>query len=123
MVHDVIRRIEFRPYLDGMGPTFRLIMWDTHRTRSGKSVLGYRLQQIDVSGKRTTLFKGEDFGCSPCLSIDGRESVAGLMTFLTLRPGDTDPEYFADYTPQQLAYCSEHADALGAHARYRFGEG
>ncbi len=70
----------------------------------------------------TVLFEGEDFGCSPMHGIDSDATVAAIMAFLTLRPGDTDPEYFADYTPEQLAYCSEHAETLSCEVDCRFGE-
>ncbi len=42
------------------------------------------------------------------------------MGFLTLRPGDTDPDYFEDYTPEQHAYCDAHAEALSCEVSARF---
>jgi len=44
------------------------------------------------------------------------------MSFLTLRPGDTDDEYFAAYTEAQRAYCGQHAEALHCEVLARFGE-
>lgn len=114
----VLRRVRFAPYRKGCGPTFALTMWDTYRTEHGKSVLGYRLNM-----GRTTLFTGEDFGCSPCHAIDSDDTVRALMSFLTLRPGDTDREYFDGYTAAQLEYCSQHAEALACAVSDRFGEG
>jgi hypothetical protein len=99
-----------------MGPTFTLHLFDTGKTDEyGKSILAYRLTQSD------TIFEGADYHCSPMNAIDSDESVAGLMGFLTLRPGDTDEDYFADYTPKQLAFLG-HAEALGAEVYARFGE-
>jgi hypothetical protein len=118
----ILRRVTIRPYREEMGPVFRLVVWDTYHTTHGKSCLGYRLQQIDPDGTRTTLFRGEDFGCSPLHCIDSRETIGAIMSFLTLQPGDTDAEYFAGYTPRQLEYCSQHAEALSAECRHRFGE-
>ncbi len=118
MTQDVLRVIRFRPYRKGMGPTFRLTTWDTNRTGfGGKYLIGYRL-----SMGRTVLFEGEDFGCSPMHAIDSDEAVKGIMGFLTLRPGDTDAEYFRDYTPAQLDYCAHHAEALSCEVMNRFGE-
>lgn len=112
-----LRTVILRPYVKGMGPVFRLTTWDTNRRGfGGKYVLGYRLT---MDG--TTVFEGEDFGCSPMHGIDSDETIEGIMAFLTLRPGDTDPEYFASYTEQQLTYCSEHAEALSAEVENRFG--
>lgn len=113
---ELLRRFVFRPYRKGMGPVFRLKVWDANRTEYGKNMLGYELRM-----GRTVLFTGEDFGCSPLHSIDGDNAAAAIMGFLTMRPGDTDPEYFANYTPEQLAYCAEHAEALSCEVDARFG--
>lgn len=113
---DVVRRVRFVPYGKG-GESFSLVVWDTHATRGGKCVLGYRL-----SMGRVVLFEGADFCCSQMHSIDSDEMIAALMGFLTLRPGDTDAKYFADYTAEQLAYCAEHAEALSCEVDRRFGE-
>ena len=118
MKHDIVRRCVFRPYRRGFGPAFYLTVWDTHRRcETGQSLLGYRLR---AEGK--TLFGGEDLGCSPMHAIDSDECMASLMSFLTLQPGDTDPDYFADYTPAQLEFCDQHAEALSAEVNSRFGE-
>jgi hypothetical protein len=37
---------------------------------------------------------------------DSLETVASLLTFLTLRPGDTDADYFAGYTPAQMEWAT-----------------
>lgn len=66
------------------------------------------------------LFKDEDYGCSPMHAIDSNSAVEGLMSFLALRLGDTDPEYFRDYTPLQRDYCGQHAEALGGEVDSRF---
>ena len=118
---DILRRCVFTPYIRGAGPTFRLVLWDTHQTDCGKCVLGYCLTMHCRRG-RVVLFEGEDFCASPLHAIDSDETIAGLMGFLTLRPGDTDPEYFADYTTEQLDYCSQHAEALSCEVSARFGE-
>lgn len=125
--HNILRRCVFTPYRKGCGPAFRLVTWDTDRRDSyGKWILGYRLTmqaKLRHSGKRgVVLFEGEDFGCSPLHAIDSDDAVVSLMAFLTCRPGDTDAEYFASYTPKQLAYCSEHAEALACCVSDRFGD-
>ena len=44
------------------------------------------------------------------------------MGFLTLRPGDTDPEYFENYTQEQKEFADQHAEALAVAVMDRFGE-
>ena len=117
----VLRRCTFKPLGNG-GPVFRLVTWDANRTDTlGKHMLGYELTvKMSESAPAIVLFRGEDFGCSPKHAIDSDAAVEGIMSFLTLRPGDTDEEYFAGYTPDQRAFCEEHAEALSCEVRARF---
>lgn len=119
----LLRRVRFAPYLKGKGPTFTLKTWDTgHEHRGGPQwAIEYRLT-MGEHGRRTVLFEGADFGCSPLDAIDSDACIRSLMSFLTLRPGDTDSEYFEDYTAAQLAYCDAHAEALSCCVADRFGE-
>ena len=112
-----LRHYRFTPYLKGMGPRFSLTTYYTGRSDSmGKAVIAYRLC---MNGK--PLFTGNDFHCSPLHCVDDDETAKGLMGFLTLRPGDTDDDYFAEYTPEQLEYCNQHAEALSCEIGDRFG--
>jgi hypothetical protein len=107
-----------------MGPVFQLELWDTFiHDDMGKCIVGYHLTQIDQSafaGRKLVLFYGEDFHCSPLHAIDSDACVESVMGFLCLRPGDTDREYFADYTAQQLEFCDQHAEALNCEVQRRF---
>jgi len=116
MERDTIRRCVFSPYRKGMGPIFHLAVWDTGRTDSrGQSYLGY---QLTTHG--TTIFQGEDFAGSPLHADDSDETISSLMSFLTLRPGDTDSEHFEGYSTAQLDFASEHAEALSWEVIQRF---
>ena len=116
---DIVRRVRFTPYVEG--PRFSLIVWDANRRDElGKWILGYRLTMCEPSG-RTVLFEAEDFHCSPLHAVDADETIASLMTFLTLRPGDTDREYFDRDTSNQVDYRVEHAEALGVEVDRRMG--
>lgn len=90
---------------------FTLRLFDTGRSdRHGKQILAYEL--IDVEHGDAPVFAGADFHCSPLHSIDSDRTVGSLLTFLSLRPGDTDPEHFEDYTPSQLEWCQARAEEL-----------
>jgi hypothetical protein len=101
---------------------FKLELYDTYQAHHGKAVLAFRF-----SDGGQLVFQGEEYGCSPLHAIDGDESVAGLLAFLSLRPGDTDREYFANYTPEQIAWVqSGRAETLAClqseleeHCRHR----
>ena len=94
-MREIMRSVHFRPYRQGMGPSFTLRLFDT-----GTERIGYSLS-MRQNRKRTILFDGDDFRPSPMHSIDGDEAVEALIRFLTLQPGDTDSEYFDNYTSAQ----------------------
>lgn len=132
---DTLRVCIFRPYRRGLGPTFKLTTWSTGRyDRRGCSVIGYRLtmhgQYLQVTAfpaarmrmQRVVIFEGEDFCGSPMHGDDSDECMRSLMGFLTLRPGDTDADYFASDTELQRDYRTHHAEALSMAVYDRFGE-
>lgn len=145
MGHDVIRVVRFSPYRRGQGPVFTLRIWDTYQTtRDGKSVLGYRLTMSRTRPRHSpgcvrandaalreictcarlkprVIFEAEDFAVPVMYSIDSDATVVALMGFLTLKPGDTDAEYFASDTDVQRDYRTCNADSLAMAVESRFG--
>jgi hypothetical protein len=90
---------------------YRLELCDTFRLDYyGKCVLAYRFFH-----RGRLLFPGADFHCSPLHAVDADATVAGVLAFLSLKPGDTDPEYFEDYTPEQLAFARAEGDNLSLY--------
>ena len=81
--------------------------------------LGYTLTLDDG----TELFTGTDFRASPRHAVDSEEAALALLGFLTLRPGDTDPDYFEHYQQEQLEWVhSSQCEALGADIALRCEE-
>jgi hypothetical protein len=114
-----LRVCRFKPYRDG--PRFQLETFDTYeRDSMGKNTIAYRFTMLD-GNTRTVLFEGADFRCSPMDAIDSDAAVAALMGFLTLRPGDTDAEYFANYSDAQREFAETHAESLSIAVYDRFG--
>lgn len=108
---DPIRHVRFGGH--------ELKLYDTGRIDCrGQSKLAYSFRPIDGE----VLFEGDDFAGSPLHADDSDETLRSLVGFLTLRPGDTDREYFADYTPEQLALCRSGAEYLSLWADAEFGE-
>lgn len=104
MNHELIRTWEEGP--------FKLDLFDTGEVDDrGASRLAYMFY---CEGK--LIFQGEDYHCSPLASVDGDRSVSGLLTFLSLKPGDTDREYFQDYTEEQMDFAREHGEELSLYA-------
>ena len=61
------------------------------------------------------LFAGADFHGSPLHAVDADATVAGVLAFLSLKPGDTDPDYFEGYTPEQLAFARAEGENLSLY--------
>lgn len=93
------------------GNGFRLELYDTRRYKDRHSMLAYRF----YDGKRM-VFEGDDYGCAPGIAVDSPASVGGLLGFLSLKPGDTDPEYFEGYTKEQMRFAEDRGDELNLHA-------
>ena len=73
---------------------------DKPHSFSDRPVIGYRLFD---DGK--LIFEGDQYRPAPSVGIASDGAVMHLLGFLTLKPGDTDPEYFDAYTSEQLAWC------------------
>ncbi|MFI5300532.1 MAG: hypothetical protein ACHREM_20790 [Polyangiales bacterium] len=119
----------FTPYRVNMGPSYRLRVWLVGRDPKStpmvpRMLVGYELTQFDKGFTRqgTLLFRGTDYSPSPMARWDSKESMAGLMGFLTLKPGDTDDDYFKKYTPEQKLFARTHAESLSMAAIDEFGE-
>ena len=97
--------------------------WDTSKTvgtgMMTRTRVGYELRDRD--GRR--IFNGEDFGPSPMHADDADGSLRALLGFLTLRPGDADDEYFADYDERQQEFSESSDCELLAFLYSEDGEG
>lgn len=122
-MRNIVRTIILAPYARGQGPRFHLQTRDTGRCNGTHTMLAYTLRMKDTDGRSVVLFEGDDYGVPGHECIDSDAAMRGLLSFLTLRPGDTDADYFASYTAEQLAFCDYHAEALAMASYDRFGEG
>jgi len=85
----------------------RLHTWEVGtRFGTGQEHIGYAFYP---AGASEPLFVGEDYGCAPSDAIDSDSCLLGIISFLCLKPGDTDSEYFEAYTPAQLDWASSYA--------------
>lgn len=69
---------------------------------------------VVAATSRATIFEGVDFSTTAGTTYG--EAARGVLGFLTLRPGDTDSEYFDGYTPEQIAWRDEYAEELALFA-------
>lgn len=93
---------------------FLVELYDTGYCESSHTSVAYRLYDFEYAGETSAglVFEGTDYGVPSSQVIDGDEAVRGLLGFLSCRPGDVDDDFFADYTPHQLAWAADRAEAL-----------
>ena len=60
--------------------------------------------EIKLNGE--ILFSGADFSPSPMDSDSPLDMLVSGLSFHCLKPGDTDDEYFDNYTPAQLVWAN-----------------
>ena len=98
--------------IDISGAEITLQTWETvTRFNTGQYKLRY---ELTCNGK--VIFSGDDYGCAPSEAVDSDESLRGLLGFLSLQPGDTDDEYFDDYTKDQMAFAESYGEELSLYA-------
>ncbi|MEO3810740.1 hypothetical protein ABGB17_17200 [Sphaerisporangium sp. B11E5] len=84
------------------------------RTPEGRLRWYYRLAR-----KNDTVFAGTDIASGVGGTLTTNELVnaaRAVLSLLTLRPGDTDREYFYAYTEDQRNWCDAHAESLSIYA-------
>lgn len=53
-------------------------------------------------------------------SIDGVDARELVLSLVAIKPGDTDDEYFSQYTPAQLAFAEAYGEEIGIVREIRF---
>ena len=92
---------------------FTLRLYDTN-VPTGTGRLGETFLAYDFFDGQKLIFTGDRYRVAPGYAVDSMASVYGLLGFLSLKPGDTDDEYFKDYSPAQMAWVeSGRAEDLG----------
>lgn len=100
---DILRSVKFPS-----GHT--LTVWDAGtRAPHGQWQLRYEFRAPASVTVGAVLFEGEDFGVSPLHAVDSDAALLALLAFLTLRPGDADPEYFHPYDGAQYTWTQSQA--------------
>jgi hypothetical protein len=109
-------RIRKTESADGQSWTFHFSGIGSLRMQDANEPTGGTHTQVRYWFRPTgdsVLFSGADYAVPSHEPIDSRDAALSLMSFLTLQPGDTDAEYFARHTADQLAWvASDAADRM-----------
>lgn len=76
--------------------------------------------EVEVRHGGKVIFPRGVLYCALHGTSDGLKARELVMSLVAMRPGDTDDDYFADYTPEQLAWANEHGESLGIEREIRY---
>ncbi len=116
-----IRFARLQPYRKGMGPTFRVEIWDTY-TYDNRGCTNLIARLYMYEGSKRTHVLDQPYCNGPSTSDDCDASMNAAITGVALKPGDTDSEFFEGYTQAQLDVVTEHGESLAMVAYDRYGE-
>lgn len=91
-----------------------LELWPNGRTAEGRIRWLYRL-----SRRNRTIFFATDISSPTGTVLSTNTLISSATTvlgYLTLRPGDTDADYFDTCTPAQIAWRDSYAEELALYA-------
>ncbi len=96
---------------------YTLTLFDTgNLDEHNKHVIAYKFEDADG-----IIFQGHDF-FNPDRNPTGKEGAGALLSFLTLKSGDVEDDYFKDYTERQLKFRDNEAEDLQMWALELEGE-
>lgn len=87
--------------------SYLLVMYDSGRSSDSHTNIEYSLYH-----EGSLIFNGDDIGIPRYVSLDSDRTVASVLHWLSLRPGDTDRKYFEMYTQKQLEWVNAHGEEL-----------
>lgn len=109
------------------GRTLAVTAWDNAPSSGTHQRIDVRARVLwTENGKRrsaTTFKRGDTYcGIPYHYCTDSKEAKALVLALLAMRPGDTDDDYFADYTDEQLAFAHAYSDDITCERMRRYGE-
>jgi hypothetical protein len=99
----LLRRLRTRT----AGGIVTISTYDAGPADDGRHRIGYVCERDHAE-----IFRGTDIDIPSGQAIDSDHTVAAVIGFLSLQPGDTDPEFFDHYTADQAAFADSCAAEL-----------
>lgn len=73
---------------------------------------GHTTLRCELVFNGETIFSDGSVGVPSHQSLDGDYAKELVVSLFCMKPGDTDPDFFADYTEAQLDFVSNHGESL-----------
>lgn len=75
---------------------------------------------VEVRHDGVVVFPKGQLTCALHGLSDGIAAKELVMALVAMKPGDTDRDHFADYTPDQLEWCEAHGEAIDMERMARY---
>lgn len=75
---------------------------------------------VEVRHGGKVIFPRGKLTCALHGSSDGLKARELVLSLVAMRPEDTDADYFADYTPEQLEWAETYGELIGAERETRY---
>lgn len=116
---DPSRLFGLRVHNRAFTPPICITAYDANRTdpQTGHMFIDVVVRQ----GGRTIFGRGQLWcAVNRWTTIDGIEARALVMCLVAMKPGDTDSDYFAHYTAEQLEWARTYGDGLSCERERRY---
>lgn len=92
--------------------------------RNQFSPTGHNYFEVEVKqGEKVIFPRGQLYGgVNQWTAVDSDSAKALAISLVGMKPGDTDLEFFKDYTPEQIEWVKKYGEALSIEAEDRYGE-
>lgn len=95
---------------------FSLKVYDEGKTLHGRRRLTFKFYaSMQDNEKRRLIFHDDTFGPSPQHDDDSDETVGAILGWCSLRPGDTDCDYFENYNQVQWDFAILYGEQLAVY--------
>lgn len=79
------------------------------------------LREGDEKKMRTIFARGSTYcGLPGGHSFDGINAKDLVLSLVAMKPGDADPDYFQDYTLEQLVFATKYGEELDCVRQFRY---
>lgn len=99
-------------------PMIVIHAWDANHVDS----TGHARIDVEVRQGGKVIFARGDTWCAVngSTSLDGIAAKELVMSLVAMKPGDTDADYFAGYSADQLEWCERYGEHIGCERYFRY---
>lgn len=95
------------------GKTYYVPVYERNiRTHNGGVAYSFNVLERTRKNHHNIIFTNMVGSFSPCHACDGDDAKRHVLSHLAMKPGDTDKEFFEDYSPEQLDFVNAYGEEI-----------